>query len=155
MADEDDKFDALNYSLLYDAKTFRRHTYATYVEKSDDPIATTTASAAAAAAISAMLKGMTIESDDMARFYKSIMVEKPQPQKKTWTRVYVGFESLNDTVEDLTEDAFASVLPSGEFKGTVKITVEYTPDLTSECQHGFEFWWTHCPHCSTTSPSET
>jgi hypothetical protein len=52
-----------------------------------------------------------------------------------WSHKYHGFESLSDLERDITEafdDRFnpaAKVIP-GEFQGTVKVTIEYTPEET-------------------------
>lgn len=61
------------------------------------------------------------------------MTTTKEENLKKWVRSYQGFESLNDAVEDLTDEAFEAVIPNGEFTGTITIVVTYTPDDDEEC----------------------
>jgi hypothetical protein len=44
----------------------------------------------------------------------------------TWTRDYKGFETFPDFIFDgHWEDALRQIVPDGEYKGTVRVTLEY------------------------------
>ena len=69
--------------------------------------------------------------EDSGEFFKALYNCVKKERGKIWTREYKGFEALNDTAEDLVDEAFAEVVPNGEFDGVVRITVEYIPSPSS------------------------
>jgi hypothetical protein len=49
--------------------------------------------------------------------------------KVKWTKEYNGFESIEDllSAEDI-EEAIIAIVPSGEWQGRIRVTLEYFPD---------------------------
>ena len=65
------------------------------------------------------------ERDDWRTRYNNSLEERKQ--SKFWAKDYYGFESIMDFQDDF-EDALKAIVPSGEWEGKIKITLEYVEE---------------------------